>query len=192
MLVDFGLFGGSIAVDSYFRRKQCFKVKMSLTMDMFLTNAQFSLHTTLIDELETLVEYCDVFNQSFRLSFWRHPFTADYLLVSKQYLLVLLHFSRSVQNFSKFHFWVNYSFSHVTTTCYKLQVSVNTGFMAFIEKIVLKKSYVTPGFSKSLNLNGCLQGIFPHQIPFLNITQNIQSFSHSPFTFHLPHSRLNY
>ncbi len=32
-----------------------------------------------------LVDYCDVFNQLFGLSFWRHPFTAEDPLVRKQY-----------------------------------------------------------------------------------------------------------
>ncbi len=43
---------------------------------------------TLIDELEwcgLLGDYCDVFNQLFGLSFWRHPFTAEDPLVSKWY-----------------------------------------------------------------------------------------------------------
>ncbi len=29
------------------------------------------------------MDYCDVFNQLFGLSFWRHPFTAEHTLVSK-------------------------------------------------------------------------------------------------------------
>ncbi len=31
----------------------------------------------------SVVDYCDVFNQLFGLSFWRHPFTAEHPLLSK-------------------------------------------------------------------------------------------------------------
>ncbi len=44
------------------------------------------LKMDLIDGLEwcgLLVDYCDVLNQLFGLSFWRHPFTAEDPLVSK-------------------------------------------------------------------------------------------------------------
>ncbi len=57
-------------------------VYVMLLMNLFIRNAQISLHRTLIDGLECglLVDYCDVFYQ---LSFWRHPFTAEDPLVSK-------------------------------------------------------------------------------------------------------------
>ncbi len=46
----------------------------------------FLIHKTLIVGLYwcgLLVDYCDVFNQLFELSFWRHPFTAEDPLLSK-------------------------------------------------------------------------------------------------------------
>ncbi len=47
----------------------------------FLETHSFSLHKALMDW--SGVDYCDVFNQLFGLSFWRHPFTAEHPLVSK-------------------------------------------------------------------------------------------------------------
>ncbi len=52
----------------------------------FLQTHSFSLHKMLTGGLESywlLVGYCDVFNQLFGLSFWRHPFTAEDPLVNK-------------------------------------------------------------------------------------------------------------
>ncbi len=52
-------------------------------MDL-LQNIRFSLHKILTDVLEScgsLVDYCDAFNQLFKLSVWRHPFTAEDQLV---------------------------------------------------------------------------------------------------------------
>ncbi len=60
--------------DSYFIHKQMFEVKPSDLYICFLhTTYNFSLHKMLND-----VEYCDVF---IRLSFWRHPFTAEHPLL---------------------------------------------------------------------------------------------------------------
>ncbi len=59
------------------------------------------------------VDYCDVF---IRLSFWRHPFTAEHPLlrhISTNLMKKLTHPNLNIFGehiFSKFSFWVNYSF----------------------------------------------------------------------------------
>ncbi len=84
---------------SYFSRKQWFKVKNILIMDLFLTNMQLFFNKMLIDGLdscELLVDYCDVFISCLNSNFWRHPFTAEYPMVSKWFEEV--NFSKSISN----------------------------------------------------------------------------------------------
>ncbi len=84
---------------SYFSRKQWFKVKNILIVDLFLTNMQLFFNKMLIDGLdscELLVDYCDVFISCLNSNFWRHPFTAEYPMVSKWFEEV--NFSKSISN----------------------------------------------------------------------------------------------
>ncbi len=64
-----------------FCRKQWCKVKNILMIDLLFTNMQLFTRFHLMDWSH--VEYCDVFYQLFGLSFWRHPFTAEDLLISQ-------------------------------------------------------------------------------------------------------------
>ncbi len=65
--------------DSYFGWKQRFEIK---NVFCFWQTRSFSLHKTSIDVPESCgLFWC--FYQMFRLSFWRHPFTAEDPLVSK-------------------------------------------------------------------------------------------------------------
>ncbi len=92
-----------------------------LVMDYLFQTCIFLLHKMLIDGL---VDYCDVFYELFRLSFWRYPLTADDPLVSNDVMLIHpiiypksvsikkktnLHLGWSgVSTFSaNVHFWVN-------------------------------------------------------------------------------------
>ncbi len=71
------------------------------------------------------VDYCDVF---IRLSFWRHPFTAEDLLLRhwcnatflqiwwRNKLIYILDGLRLRTVSVKFHFWLNYSFKKVNRT----------------------------------------------------------------------------
>ncbi len=54
-------------------------------MDYLFQTCIFLLHKMLIDGL---VDYCDVFYELFRLSFWRYPLTADDPLVSNDVMLI--------------------------------------------------------------------------------------------------------
>ncbi len=112
--------------------KQHFEVKNILRIVLFNTNRQLftSQDINWWTGVVWITYYCDVFNQLFELSFWRHPFTAEDPLI---------HFSKSVpinkltqlildglclSKFSaNFHFWVNYSFQFVNT--YKKNIYSN-------------------------------------------------------------------
>ncbi len=74
-------------MDWYFSRKQYFEVKNVLMMDLFLTNTHLSISQgntwwTGVVWITCGLLWC--FYQLFELSFWRHPFTAEHLLVSKR------------------------------------------------------------------------------------------------------------
>ncbi len=61
------------------------------------------------------------FYQLFRLSFWRHPFTAEDPLVNNWFFQIcsdleenkLIHISMLGKFPEKFHFWVNYLFKNM-------------------------------------------------------------------------------
>ncbi len=54
---------------------------LEIKKGIFLQTHSYSLYKTLIDGLESYGLLIDYFYQLFRLSFWRHPFTADDPLV---------------------------------------------------------------------------------------------------------------
>ncbi len=81
-----------------------FKVKTSWCICFLLTHS-FSLHNMLIDGLE----WCGLlwcFYQLFRLSFWRHPFTAEDLLLSKWCNAKFLQICSSEEINSSTTFWM--------------------------------------------------------------------------------------
>ncbi len=78
----------------YFRQNQQFDDKMSWWWICFLQPNSILVHKMWIDGLNWItcgLLWC--FYQPFGLSIWRHPFTAEDLLVSNN---VMLHFSKSV------------------------------------------------------------------------------------------------
>ncbi len=73
---------------THFSQKQRFDVKMSLMMDLFLTNMQPFASQDVNWWTGGVWITCGLllcFNQLFELSFWRHPFTAEDPLVSKSF-----------------------------------------------------------------------------------------------------------
>ncbi len=85
----------------------------------FLPTYSFLLHKTLTDALESCeLLWCSY--QLFRLSFWRHPFTAEDPLVSKwckflqicsyEKTLIYILYGLSARTFAaSFHFWLDYT-----------------------------------------------------------------------------------
>ncbi len=99
-------------MDSYFRQKQWFGVKM----DLFPTNTQLLSSPDVNWWSGVVWIICGLlwcFYQLFGLSFWRHPFTAEHPLVSKWFLkiwcrnkLIYILDGLRVSTFSaNFHFW---------------------------------------------------------------------------------------
>ncbi len=83
--------------DLYFSRKQPFKNKNDLMMELFITNQQLFASQGVNWWTESswlLVDYYDVLSAFYQLSFWRHPFTAEDSMVSKWYNTKFLHICR--------------------------------------------------------------------------------------------------
>ncbi len=98
-------------------QKQQFEVKNVLMMDLFLTNKLFTSQDvnrwTWVVWITCALFWC--FYHRFQLSFWRHPFTAKDLLVSKWWDAELLHWALE---WVHFHFWMNYSFNGIIIQMY--------------------------------------------------------------------------
>ncbi len=85
-------------MDSYFSQKRPFEIKILIKnvwmMDFFLTNMQLLASQDVNWWTGVVWITCGLlwcFYQLFELSFWRHPFTAEDLLVSKQWNATLLY-----------------------------------------------------------------------------------------------------
>ncbi len=109
------------------KQTMVFEVKKTLMMDLFLTNMQLFTSHNINWRAGVVWITCGLlwcFYQLFGLSFWRHPFTAKYPLVSKwcnvkflqsfpmiNKLIYILDGLRACTFLANFHFWLNYSFN---------------------------------------------------------------------------------
>ncbi len=68
-------------IEDSFKQKQWFEIKKCIDgFGQIFSSQDFNS----LESCGLLVDFCDVFNELFGLSFWRHPFTAKDPLVSKR------------------------------------------------------------------------------------------------------------